>query len=330
MNYRIILLFALVVTLFWASLPQVCYLLCALVARLFHGHVSYRPWAWASLVMVVLWWAMYAYGHYVGRFGIEVREHHYAHPTIPAAYDGYRIVHISDLHLDGWDGHETELQHVVQLINALRPHLIVFTGDLVSMSHTEIDAHIHVLRQLQAPDGVISVLGNHDYSPYLRGISASQRRVMLDSLCDKERHLLGWTLLCNEHRVLHRDGDSIAIVGVENQSCGAHSVVRRGQLHRALRGSEGMFRILLSHDPTHWRAEVLHQTDVPLTLSGHTHAMQMRVLGWTPSRWVYPECDGLYAEDGQSLYVNVGLGGTLPMRVGATPEVTLHILHSQP
>lgn len=318
------------ITFFWLLLPQIAYLVVALVGRVAGYHVSWRPWMLTSLVVVALWWMAYAWGHYVGRFRYEVKEMRYVSESLPDAYDGYRIVHISDLHLDGWRGHASELWHIVDTINGLRPDLICFTGDLVSMNYREASTLKPILQNLTATDGVVSILGNHDYDPYERGISDRERQANVDSLVRMERDELGWTLLLNEHRILQRDGERMAVVGVENQSCGAHQVIRRGRLAEAMAGTDGLFRILLSHDPSHWRAEVANKVDIPLTLSGHTHAMQFRIGGFTPSRWIYPECDGRYDEEGQTLYVNIGLGGTMPMRIGATPEITLITLRRNP
>lgn len=322
------LMFSVAVSLFWLLLPQVIYVLSFLVGRVVEARVHWRPFAWSSALLLTLWWGIYAYGHWVGRFCWEVKRWTYTDFRVPETFDGYRIVHISDLHLDGWLGQEHRLEQVVRDINALKPDLICFTGDLVSFDYRELQPLLPVLRQLQARDGVVSIMGNHDYDPYERGIGPALRASKVQRLEQMERDSLGWQLLLNQHVVLHRGGDSIAVAGVENQSCGAHNVVRRGRLGDALRGTEGLFTILLSHDPSHWRAEVLGRTDVPLMLSGHTHAMQVRVLGFTPCKWIYPECDGCYEEGHQTLYVNIGLGGTLPMRIGARPEITLLTLQS--
>ncbi len=317
------LLFTLLVSLFWLLVPQVLYALSWLAGRMLHWHVVWKPFAWGSLALLAVWWGAYAYGHWLGRFRWEVKEWTYASQRVPKAFRGYRIVHISDLHLDGWLGHEGQLRQVVRDINALNPDLICFTGDLVSLDYRELEPLLPVLRELKARDGVVSIMGNHDYDPYETNIPASQRALKVQRLEDMERDSLGWHLLLNQHLALHRGTDSLAIIGVENQSCGAHRIVRCGRLAEAMAGTEGMFAILLSHDPSHWRAEVVGHTGIPLTLSGHTHAMQMRLLGFTPSKWIYPECDGRYDEGGQTLYVNIGLGGTLPMRIGAQPEITL-------
>lgn len=326
---KFMLLFATVVTLFWFVLPQIGYVLAWGVARLFNHRLAWTPWLWASVGMVVLWWGAYAYGYGWGRFRNEVKTVEFCHMDVPKAFDGYRIVQISDLHLDGWQRHGDKLEALVQRINGLEPDLICFTGDLVSMHQGELDGGLGtILSRLKARDGVVSVLGNHDYSPYMRGITPVQRAQQVARLVNRQQHELGWHLLMNENLVLHRGGDSLAVVGVENQSCGVHSVVRRSDLSKAQAGVEHLFRILLSHDPSHWRAEVQGHTDIPLTLSGHTHAMQVRIWGWTPSRFAYTEHGGRYDDGGQTLYVNIGLGGTLPMRIGATPEITLLTLRA--
>ena len=324
---KFFLVISLVFSLLLFLIPQLVFAAGWLAARLFHGHLAWRPFLWAGLILVTVWWGLYSYGHFWGRFRFEVKPVEYRNSLLPPAFEGYRIVQISDLHMDGWAAHEAELSRVVQSVNDLQPDLIVFTGDLVSFNYHELESLGDTLARLRARDGVLSILGNHDYDPYEPGLSPRQRQALVDSLVRWQGERLGWRVLLNEHVVLRRGADSLAVIGVENQSCGVHQVIRRGRLTEAMAGTEGMFRILLSHDPSHWRAEVLPETDIPLTLSGHTHAMQFRVLGFTPSRWAYPECDGRYDEGGQTLYVNIGLGGTLPTRIGATPEVTLFTLH---
>lgn len=318
-----LIVFALVVSLLWLLVPQIVYALVWVIGRLCRLHVTWRPFAWCSVIMLAVWWGVYAYGYWIGRFRWEVKSWTYADKRVPQGFCGYRIVHISDFHLGGWQGQETRLRKLIEEINALNPDLICFTGDLVSMDYKELEAVLPILQTLRARDGVVSIMGNHDYDPYDHSISDRQRAIRVQRLMDMERKALGWTLLINQHIILHRGTDSMAVIGVENHSCGAHSVIRRGRLRDAAQGTDGLFRILLSHDTSHWRAEVVGHTDIPLTLSGHTHAMQMRILGFTPSRWIYPECDGRYDAGHQTLYVNIGLGGTLPMRIGARPEVTL-------
>ena len=316
---RFLLFGIVIISVLLALLPHIVYLLAKLVGLVAHFRVGYRPFGIAALVLVAVWVLTAIYGNVCGRFSHEVKQVQLTFSNLPAAFDGLRIVHISDLHLDGWTGHEKELQQRVDEINALQPDIICFTGDLVSLSPDELKPFVSILRQLHS---VYAVLGNHDYMPYAR-IGVRERNTAVAKLVRMEREELGWTVLLNESKVIRRDSDSIAILGCENQSVGAHPVIQRGDLRKALSGNERTFSILLTHDPSQWRKEVLPQTNIPLTLSGHTHAMQLRLFGFTPSKWIYPECDGLYSEGEQHLYVNIGLGGTLPWRIGATPEITL-------
>ena len=185
----------------------------------------------------------------------------------------------------------------------------------------------NALRRLKARDGVVSILGNHDYCPYIiRSDSAMSPEEGKAEVIAREK-AMGWRLLMNEHWVLHHGDDSIAIVGVENTSTSPH-FPKRGDLYKAMHGTEGMFHILLSHDPTHWDMGVIGK-DIPLTLSGHTHAMQFSLLGWSPIGHFYKQSKGLYRKGNQQLYINIGLGETIfPARVGATPEITRIVLKS--
>jgi hypothetical protein len=330
---RILLFGIAVIAVLLALLPHVVYLLVKLVGLVAHFRVSYRPFGVAALVLIAVWVVTAIYGHVYGRFRHEVKQVQLSFSQLPGAFDGLRIVHVSDLHLDGWAGHEEQLQQRVDEINALHPDIICFTGDLISMSPDELKPFIPILRQLHAGDdascpqgdkkkAVYAVLGNHDYLPYAR-IGARERNSAVAELVRMQREELGWQVLLNESDVIRRDTDSIAILGCENQSVGAHPVIQRGDLRKTVQGVDSMFSVLLTHDPSQWRKEVLTETDIPLTLCGHTHAMQLRLFGFTPSKWIYPECDGLYSEGEQYLYVNIGLGGTMPWRIGATPEITL-------
>ena len=312
-----------------ALLPHLVWLVARLAGMAGHFRVAYAPFGWTALGLVVVWTVLALYGNAFGRFRHEVKRVELSFSTLPASFDGLRIVHISDLHLDGWEGHEAELLRCVEEVNALQPDIICFTGDLISFSPEELKPFLPTLHQLRTNQGghIYAILGNHDYMPYTRSYSDSQRQQALEKLIRLERQELGWTLLLNESAVIHRAGDSIAILGCGNQSVGAHAIVQRGDLSKTVQGVDSTFRIQLTHDPSQWRKEVVPQTDIPVTLSGHTHAMQLRMLGFTLSKWVYPECDGLYTEGSQRLYVNIGLGGTLPWRIGSTPEITLLTLH---
>ena len=325
---KYLLLGIVIISVLLALLPHIIYILAKLVGLAIHLRISYRPFGYAALVLVAVWILTAIYGNVYGRFRHEVKQVNLTFSNLPASFDGLRIVHISDLHLDGWVGHEEELQKRIDEINALQPDIICFTGDLVSLSPKELKPFIPILKQLRTNSSnkrgaVYSVLGNHDYLPYTR-IGLRAREAAVKELIRMEREELGWKVLLNESDIIRRGNDSIAILGCENQSVGAHPVIQRGDLRKALKSvSDERFSLLLTHDPSQWRKEVIPETDIPLTLSGHTHAMQLRILGLTPSKWIYPECDGLYTEGNQHLYVNIGLGGTLPWRIGATPEITL-------
>ena len=254
-----------------------------------------------------------------------MKEIDYHNPRLPKGFEGYRIVQLSDLHLGSWEHNPTAIEQVVETVNALKPNLIVFTGDLVNQQGHETDPFIHILRKLSAPDGVYSILGNHDYGTYYHWENDNQEKENLQYLKDQQARM-GWRLLNNEHVILHHNGDSIALIGVEND--GEPPFSQHADLPNAIQGSEDMFRILLSHNPTHWKREVLPNTDIELMLSGHTHAMQLELFGRSPASLKYPEWSGMYHNNGQSLYVNVGLGYVgLPFRFGAWPEITVFNLY---
>lgn len=315
------------ITLGVALLPHIAYIIAKVLALFFHFHVPYRPFGFTALGLAGLWLCLFAYGNLFGRYFHETKKVEIPCKGLPESFKGYRIVHISDLHINGYEGKDNLLLSIIKEINALKPDLICFTGDLVSIDEAELTHFLPLLRQLKAKDGVISIMGNHDYMPYKRNVSNKERAMNVAELQRMEREDLGWKLLLNENTFIHRGNDSIAIVGSENQSMGIHSIIRRGNLTKALEGTDNSFRIILTHDPTHWRGEILGKArskdDGTLTLSGHTHSGQFRVLGFSVARFIYKEYDGLYTEGNQHLYINIGLGGTMPMRIGATPEITL-------
>lgn len=281
-----------------------------------HFHENYIGLAIALFSMAFL-----IFGATEGKQHFQVKEVDIISKDIPEGFEGYRIVQIADIHAGSWGENTNAMQKAVSIINSLHPDLIVFTGDLVNNLASELDAFIPVFSQLKAKDGVYSVLGNHDYSTYIQWENPNEQEAQLDSLKAKQAQM-GWTLLNNSHTKLYQQNDSIALIGVENS--GRPPFPDRAKLAEAMKGTEHMFQILLSHDPSHWRREVLPHTDIQLMLAGHTHAMQTKILGFTPAQFVYPENEGLYQEGEQMLYVNIGLGHLLyPMRLGAWPEITL-------
>ena len=325
----IMLIAALMLGIIIAVLPHVVWLLAWMVGKCFHYSMPYAPFGWTALALVMMVWAVLAWGCFVGRWRLQTIRLEYAHPDIPSAFDGYKIVHISDLHLSTFDNNPKQLQRFVDSINALEPDLICFTGDLVTFGTSEAEPYTTTLRQLQATNGVISVLGNHDFLIYNRKLADEKTREKeVEAISQYEHEQLGWRLLRNEHTVIERNGAMITLIGVDNTvgKGQGFSTINRGDLSKAMAGTNG-FRILLTHDPSHWRSEVLPNSDLPLTLSGHTHSAQVRLFGWTPASWMFKEAWGRYDENGQTLNVNAGLGCTLPIRVNCQAEVTLITLH---
>ena len=274
-----------------------------------------------GLAIALLTMAYLIFGATEGKRYFQVKETTIESKNVPQGFDGYRIVQLSDMHVGSWNGNTQAMEKAVSIINDLQPDLIVFTGDLVNNLASELDNFIPVFSKLKAKDGVYSVLGNHDYSTYIHWENPEDQKEELVRLKQKQAEM-GWTMLNNRHIKLYNQNDSIALIGVENS--GRPPFPDYAKLSEAMQGTEGMFQILLSHDPTHWRREVLPQTDIELMLAGHTHAMQTKIFGFTPAQFIYEENDGLYQEGEQMLYVNIGLGHLLyPMRLGAWPEITL-------
>lgn len=262
------------------------------------------------------------YGFVFGWRRLKVHEVHLRFDNLPSAFDGYRIVQLSDLHLGSQSKTSTFIQKLVNKVNQLNADAIVFTGDLVNRSADEALPFIPILSSLVANDGVYAILGNHDYPYPFRGDSLMEgsRKVV-----DVEQRM-GWQVLLNEHKLLSRSDAHLAIVGVEN--IGKPPFPRIGNLNQAMQGiPQDTFTILLSHDPFHWRHGVSGETDIPLTLSGHTHAGQLRIGNWSPAKPVYPDWCGLYQEGHQSLYVHQGSGTRVLFRLGTYAEITLITLH---
>ena len=307
-----------------AAVPNVLWLVGALAGKVFSYRLPYAPFGWTAAGLVLLLWGCLAYGHFVGRFRAEVKQVEYSSPEVPPSFDGYRIVQISDLHVDSFQRPEA-LRRVTDLANAQGADIILFTGDVVTGAMEGILPHEAALHSLHAPDGVLSVLGNHDFFIYDRDLhSDAQRSAMADRLASYERDTLGWNVLRNASCIIRRGADSIAVAGVDNINGNqGFRTIQKGDLAAAMRSLDGVFTVLMSHDPGHWRAEVLPKSHAQITLSGHTHAAQVRLLGWSPANLMFDECDGRYDEDGRMLYVNAGTGCTAPVRIGCPSEVTV-------
>ena len=266
------------------------------------------------------------YGMLWGRYNYRVVKHTLYFDDLPDAFDGYRVVHISDIHSGSFDNAE-KVQYGIDMINAQQGDVIFFTGDLVNNKAEEMRPWIAHFKQLHAKDGVYSVLGNHDYGDYVQWDSPDEKAKNLEAL--KQIHQqLGFCLLNNESVFLSRGQQRIAVVGVENWGQG---FVKKGNLKQALSQVDKKdFKILLSHDPTHWQYEVLKDPNfIHLTLSGHTHGMQFGieipgVIKWSPAGWRYKYWGGVYKEKDRYINVNRGFGYlAFPGRVGMPPEITV-------
>ena len=272
---------------------------------------------------------MYAIFRSLYRF--KVYTHTIRHATLPPAFNSMRIVHISDTHLGSFNYRFHIFDRAVRLINGLHPDVILFTGDLVNNFATELEGWRETFQQLNARLGKFSVLGNHDYGDYSNWQSEQAKQENFRLI--KEFHAeIGFKLLLNESVMINNQQDSIAIMGVENW--GNPPFKQYGDLQKALTGIADIpFKILLSHDPTHWPMEIVGHTDIGLTLSGHTHGMQAGInfknKKWSPIKYKYKHWAGLYQEGEQYLHVNRGLGWLgFPGRLGMRPEITLIELHA--
>jgi predicted MPP superfamily phosphohydrolase len=271
--------------------------------------------------------AGFLYGIF-NRYDYHVRRISLKFPKLPPSMRGMKILQISDIHAGSFDNHEAVARGVLKAM-AEEPHLIVFTGDLVNNHSEEILPYLDIFSQLRAPMGVYSTLGNHDYGDYVPWPSREAKAANLERL--KNYHArMGWKMLNNEHVVFENYDGSLALLGVENWSA-KPQFPKHGDLAAACRGipDDVAVKILLSHDPSHWDAQVRPgYPDIDLTLSGHTHGMQFGVevpgFKWSPVQYVYKKWAGLYHEGNQYLYVNRGYGFLgYPGRLGILPEITL-------
>ena len=285
----------------------------------------------AIVIFISMWW-----GSLISRKQIDINNADIYSEKLPSEFEGYKIVQFSDLHLGTFGNDTTFISKVVDSINSLKPDLIVFTGDFVNRETNEARPFINTLSKLQAKDGIYSILGNHDYGDYMDWNSPSDKMLNLNSLYHVQESI-NWKLLNNDYDIIRHKNDSIIIIGVENW--GEPPFKQYGDLtnaykiHRCNKLYDNNFKILLSHNPNHWSSEVINNSNIDLTLSGHTHAMQFMIkIGnwkWSPSMWKYDEWAGLYSRknknnDNLQLYVNIGIGEVaIPFRLGANPEITL-------
>lgn len=269
----------------------------------------------------IIWW-----GALINRFRIDVHNVSVEVVGLPDSFDGLRIIQFSDLHVGTYGNDTAFVSSLVNTINSQNADIVFFTGDIVNRRTDELYPFTEVLRELKAPLGVYSILGNHDYGDYSTWSNEGLKRKNNDELKELQAQM-GWDLLLNEHRTLYREGDSIVVIGVEN--VGDPPFKCYGSLMSSYDDfSDDATKILLTHNPVHWVDSVAENENVniALTLSGHTHAMQIEMLGWSPAKYRYKTWGGLYKSQDKNnqLYVNIGIGTVgLPMRLGATPEITV-------
>ncbi|HMR15545.1 MAG TPA: metallophosphoesterase, partial [Mariniflexile sp.] len=267
------------------------------------------------------------YGIYKGRYNFKVLNYTLHFEDLPAAFDGYRITQISDIHSGSFDDVE-KVSYAINLINEQQSDVILFTGDMVNNKAEELLPYMHIFDKLKAKDGKFSILGNHDYGDYVTWESEEAKHQNLESLKALEKKL-GFDLLLNESRFIEKNGERIALIGVENWGIGGFK--QAGDLKLAASKIEkNDFKILMSHDPTHWEKQVLKDDyHYHLTLSGHTHGMQFGIeipgwIKWSPIKWRYRYWAGIYNVMGEYINVNRGFGYlAFPGRVGIWPEITV-------
>lgn len=280
-----------------------------------------------ALGIAALPFASLLYGMIQGKYNYRVLKYALEFDDLPDAFDGYTITQLSDIHCGSFDNRH-KVEYAINLANEQKSDVILFTGDLVNNLADELNNWKGLFATLKAKDGVFSVLGNHDYGDYVKWNSSQEKAQNLQKLKDIQKEM-GWDLLLNENRYLERNGEKIALVGVENW--GDHGFIKAGDLDKASEGvSDSDFKILLSHDPSHWQEKV--KTDprnFHLTLSGHTHGMQYGVeipgiVKWSPIQYRYKNWAGIYEEFGRYLNVNRGFGYLgYPGRFGIWPEITV-------
>ncbi|MFN0276357.1 MAG: metallophosphoesterase [Chitinophagales bacterium] len=289
-------------------------------------------WSWFAILTTTFLFIAFVYGALFNVYNYKVRKLNLKLMTLPKAFNGLKIVQISDIHA-GSLSDRNEVEKAVNKINSLQPDLVFFTGDLVNNIALEAENFVDVFERVQARHGVYSILGNHDYGDYMYWQNPDDKIRNLEYL--KELHAkMRWRLLLNEHVHIEREGEKIVVAGVENWSA-SKRFTQYGKLEQALEGIHETFTVLLlSHDPSHWKGEVLdHPAKIDVTFSGHTHGMQFGFeffgIKWSPVKYFYKQWAGLYSESQQHLYVNRGFGVIgYPGRVGILPEITLVTLES--
>lgn len=276
----------------------------------------------AAFVGTAIW------GVVKGAHNYQIKRRTLSIKGLPKAFEGLRIVQISDVHSGSFWSREA-VARGIDMIKAEKADMVFFTGDLVNDRSDEVLPWMDLFGQIKAPMGVYSILGNHDYGDYVPWPSPEAKMKNLEDLISYHKQM-GWDILLDEHRVVEKDGEKLGIIGVENWSAKGR-FPKYGDLAKASQGLDTSVQLLLSHDPSHWREQVLGKTKIAATFSGHTHGMQFGVdtkfYRWSPVKMVYKEWLDLYTEKDQHLYVNRGFGYLgYPGRMGIFPEISVHTL----
>ncbi len=286
----------------------------------------------SGIVLAAVPFTTLSWGIVSGAYDYRIRRQKLYLPNLPKAFHGMKIGQVSDIH-SGSFYNKVAVQGGVDMLLAEKPDVVFFTGDLVNNLASELGDYKDIFSKVKAPLGVYSILGNHDYGEYHFGLEPSAAKSINLELLKQRHHEMGWDLLLNENRKIKVDNEEIGIIGIENWGAGFR-FPKYGDLDKALKGSEDVpVKLLLSHDPSHWRAQVLSYPEIDAMFSGHTHGMQFGVrlknFQWSPVQYLYKEWAGLYQENKQQLYVNTGYGFLgYPGRVGILPEITIFELMS--
>ncbi len=306
-------------------LPKAVFAVCSVLGW---GHCVYHKTKknWGNpigLLCAVCLAIMSIYAYTLGFSQLEVRHITYYSHELPESFDGYRIVQFSDAHVGTYSSSRAYiLDKAIDSINAQHADMIVFTGDLQNIKPEEISRHSDTLGKLKAKDGVFSILGNHDYAYYLDVDKKTRDANCKETVALQQR--MGWQVLRNENRIIRRGTDSIVVAGMEYEGKST-KVPNSGDINKSLQGirQDSSFILMLQHDPTSWRTDILPHSKAQLTLSGHTHAGQIEIFGWSPISLMYSEWGGMYYEGKRAINVSVGLGGLAPFRLGCPGEIVV-------
>ena len=337
-NDRILILYGYLFLLGLVIIPMwtfsICSLLgkaCSWIVRKCKKHPKAKPHNYGNLMgtlsVPAVWFVLF-WGTFVGFNKLEVNHQTYVSEKVPEAFDGYRIVLFSDAHVGSYQKHNSWLlQRAVDSINAQKPDIILFVGDLQNIQPTELYPHIDVLEKLKAKDGVYSVLGNHDYAEYI-GTDEAMKVANCRETVSLERQM-GWNVLLNEHGTIEHGKDHMILAGMENDGDGKR-FPQKGDVDKTLENvTSDDFILMMEHDPSAWRRKIVTDGRAQLTLSGHTHKMQFSIFGWCPLSLTGKEYNGWYKEGDQQLFVTAGLGGLIPFRFGATGEIVVLTLRRE-